>query len=308
MGRIDEALRRANLDVGQGTGVLTPEQARSPWLFEPDEGSAVRALDTPSATEPGAETRAGHGEPEASGRQPKRAALDPVAAERLVATDAPPLLVEQFRSLAATLHGAQHERALKSVIVISASPGDGKSYVAVNLALTFSESYARRVLLVDADLRRPSLHRIFKVPNDRGLSEALKAVADEKVTAVRISDRLTLLPAGRPDPNPHSGLSSGRMKHIVEDAASRFDWVIVDSPPVGVLADGRLVCETVDAAILVVRAGVTQFPDVQAAADTIGRERILGIVLNAVEPIEIRGEDYYRQYYGREAEHKGLAG
>ena len=82
------------------------------------------------------------------------------------------------------------------------------------------------------------------------------------------------------------------MKRIVADAASRFDWVIVDSPPVGVLADAHLVSETVDAAILVVRAGVTRFPDLEAAADTLGRERILGVVLNAVDPTEIRGEDY----------------
>jgi Mrp family chromosome partitioning ATPase len=111
---------------------------------------------------------------------------------------------------------------------------------------------------------------------------------------------LTLLPAGRPDSNPLGGLSSGRMKRIVADAAELFDWVIVDSPPVGVLADAHLVSETVDAALLVVRAGVTRFPDLAAAADTMGHERILGIVLNAVEPVEIRGEGYYRHYYGGE--------
>jgi Mrp family chromosome partitioning ATPase len=109
-----------------------------------------------------------------------------------------------------------------------------------------------------------------------------------------------LLPAGRPEPSPLGGLSSDRMKRIVEEAASVFDWVIVDSPPVGVLADGRLVSETVDAAILVVRAGVTRFPDLEAAADTVGRDRILGIVLNGVDPVEIRGTDYYHRYYGRE--------
>jgi capsular exopolysaccharide synthesis family protein len=180
--------------------------------------------------------------------------------------------------------------------------------VAVNLALTLSESYRLRVLLIDADLRRPSLHQVFRVPNIRGLAEALKAKADEKLPAVQIGETLTLLPAGRPEPNPLGGLSSDRMKRIVEDAASRFDWVIVDSPPVGVLADGRLVSETVDAAILVVRAGVTRFPDLEAAADTIGHERILGIVLNGVDPVEIRGQDYYRHYYGSESAGEAPAG
>jgi capsular exopolysaccharide synthesis family protein len=169
--------------------------------------------------------------------------------------------------------------------------------VALNLALTLSESYRRRVLLIDADLRRPSLHLVFKIPNTGGLTAALKAAADQKVAAVKISETLTLLPAGRPEPNPLGGLSSDRMKRIVAAAAARFDWVIVDSPPVGLLADARLVSETVDAAILVVRAGVTRFPDLQAAADTIGHERILGLVLNAVDPVEIRGVGYYRDYY-----------
>ncbi len=87
------------------------------------------------------------------------------------------------------------------------------------------------------------------------------------------------------------------MKRIVADAAARFDWVIVDSPPVGMLADARLVLETVDAALLVVRAGVTRFQDLQAAADRLGHERILGLVLNAVAPVEIRGQGYYQDYY-----------
>jgi Mrp family chromosome partitioning ATPase len=90
------------------------------------------------------------------------------------------------------------------------------------------------------------------------------------------------------------------MKRLVADAASQFDWVIVDSPPVGVLADAHLVSESVDGAILVVRAGVTRFPDVEAAAGTLGQERILGIILNAVDPGEIRGKGYYNHYYGSE--------
>ena len=91
------------------------------------------------------------------------------------------------------------------------------------------------------------------------------------------------------------------MKRIVEDAAAQFDWVIVDSPPVGVLADAHLVAETVDAAILVVRAGVTRFEDLEAAAEALGQDHVLGIVLNAVEPAEIRGQGYYHHYYGHDS-------
>ena len=211
---------------------------------------------------------------------------------------ASPLLVEQFRTLAGTLHRAQLEQHFKSLIVTSASPGDGKSYVAVNLALTLSASYKRRVLLIDADLRRPTLHSLFQVRNSGGLSDALGATSDEKLTTAQVSENLTLVPAGRPVADPLGGLSSGRMKRIVEDATTEFDWVIVDSPPVGVLADAHLVAETVDAAILVVRAGVTRFEDLEAAAEALGQDHVLGIVLNAVEPAEIRGQGYYHHYYG----------
>jgi len=297
MGRIDEALRRSNLDAGRDIGA--PPPAPSPWLFEHHEGRDAAGPVPSSVRGRGAEVRTDRPAPAEDGKPTRWGGFDAVAAERLVvSTTAPPLLVEQFRSLAATLLQAQHERSLKSVIVTSASPGDGKSYVALNLALTLSDSYQRRVLLIDADLRRPTLHKVFGVRNMRGLGDALATKTNGNVAAVEITQSLALLPAGRPEPNPLGGLSSHRMTQIVADAASRFDWVMVDSPPVGVLADGRLVFETVDAAILVVRAGVTRFPDLQAAADMMGRERILGIVLNAVDPGEIRGEGYYRHYYG----------
>jgi protein-tyrosine kinase len=301
MGRIDEALRRSNVDAGEGTGAEAPALASSPWAVEVHEAAEGTGPDRPVAAEPAAQARTDGPGPGGNGRPARWSGFDAGATERLVVSkDARPLLVEQFRSLAAVMHRAQLEQQLKSVIVTSASPGDGKSYVSVNLALTLSDSYRRRVLLVDADLRRPSLHHLFQIRNGRGLGDALTAKADEKLATVQVSEMLTLLPAGRPEPNPLGGLSSGRMKRIVMDASARFDWVIVDSPPVGVLADARLVSETVDAAILVVRAGVTRFQDLEAAADSMGRERILGIVLNAVDPADFRGQGYYHHYYGQE--------
>jgi len=301
MGRIDEALRRSNLDAAQGTGVEMPTPATSPWRVEQHEERDGPGPYDPAASEPVAGARADRPVPGEDGRPARWGGFDADVIERLVVSKtAGPLLVEQFRSLAATLHRAQSERHLKSVTLTSPSPGDGKTHVAVNLALTLSDSYRRRVLLIDADLRRPSLHVMFRVPNTRGLSDALKAEADEPVAAVRISETLTLLPAGRPERSPLGGLSSGRMKRIVADGVFRFDWVIVDSPPVGVLADARLVAETVDAVILVIRAGVTRFQDLEAAAAAMGHERILGLVFNAVDPVEIRGRGDYSHYYGSE--------
>lgn len=297
MGRIDQAMNRANLDAGKGTGAEAPQPEPPPWQVDPADighGPAAAFAEAPAPKVPAPRTRPGE-----SGRSGGWSGFDPEALERLVvSTTASPQLVEQFRILAASLHRAQAERPLKSLIVTSASPGDGKSHVAINLALTLSESYKRRVLLIDADLRRPTLHHLFRISNARGLSDALNQPAEGKAPVVQVTETLTVLPAGRLEADPLGGLSSDRMKRLVSDAATHFDWVVVDSPPVGVLADAHLVSEMVDAALLVVRAGVTQFPDLEAAAEKLGPDRILGLVLNAVEASEMRGRGYYNYYYG----------
>jgi capsular exopolysaccharide synthesis family protein len=298
MGRIHEAMSRASLDAGRDTGAESPDPAPSPWQIDQHDGAAAQPGDESPGGEPAPAAPPGHTSASEGGRPSRWAGFAPEALERLVASKtARPLFVEQFRILAAALLRAQAGQRLSSLLVTSASPGDGKSHVATNLALTFADSYKRRVLLIDADIRRPTLHQLFRVSNIRGLTDALNGKSAEPAAVVKISETLTLLPAGRTETNPLVTLSSRDMRRLIADAASRFDWIILDSPPVGVLADARLVSESVDAAVLVVRAGVTQFADVEAAADKLGRNRILGLVLNAAEPEEIRGGSYYGSYY-----------
>jgi capsular exopolysaccharide synthesis family protein len=166
---------------------------------------------------------------------------------------------------------------------------------AVNLALVLSESYRRRVLLIDADLRRPSLGNLADVASGTGLTEALKAPTDQRVGVLQLTPHLTLLPAGRPDPDPMEGLTSQRMRAILADAAARFDWVILDAPPIGPVADASLLTQMVDGALFVVRAAHTQHDAVKKAVETLGRERVLGVVLNAVEDMSGDG-GYYAGY------------
>jgi capsular exopolysaccharide synthesis family protein len=218
----------------------------------------------------------------------------------VVMPDVPAAAVEQYRRLAASLHHAQAERNAKVLMITSASPGEGKTLTAANLALTLSESYRRNVLLIDADLRRPSLHHIFEVPSVLGLSDALKSDSDQKLSVIQVSANLTLLPAGRPDSDPMSGLTSDRMRRIVQDAAARFDWVIIDTPPVGFLSDANLLVAMVDAALFVVRAGKSPYRLIQRALDAIGREAVLGVVLNAIDENVDDAGYYYYGYYGSE--------
>ncbi len=204
--------------------------------------------------------------------------------------------VEQYRKLAAKLHHAQRERNLKVVMVASAVSGDGKTLTATNLALTFSESYRRRVLLIDADLRRPSIHEVFQVVNRTGLTDIFAAEAEPKLPLIQASARLSLLLAGRPDPDPMSGLTSGRMRRLIGEAAATFDWVIIDTPPLVLLPDANLLGAMVDGAILVIRAGKTPYKLIIRAIEALGRERILGVVLNRVDHAHVA--DGYGYGYG----------
>ena len=168
-------------------------------------------------------------------------------------------------------------------MITSALPHEGKTLTAVNLALTLSESYARRVLVIDADLRAPSLHTVLNIPNDRGLSEALRGDRhDLRITDV--ASRLSALTAGTPGPTPLAGLTSSRMGEVLEECAARFDWVLIDTPPVGVLPDAQVLVRLVGGIILVIGAGSTPAADVaRAVAEFGGPEAIIGTVLNRVE-------------------------
>jgi protein-tyrosine kinase len=205
---------------------------------------------------------------------------------------------EQYRKLAAILHHAQTERGLKVIMTSSALPGEGKSLTAINLALTLAESYQRRVLLIDIDLRRPTVQRIFSIPPVAGLNDGLKAKEDRPMAITAVCERLFVLPAGRPEADPMSGLTSDRMRRLISQAASSFDWVIVDSPPVGLLPDASLLSAIVDGVLLVVRAGKAPFALVKRTVESISHDRILGVVMNAIDIAHDRNAGGYYEYYG----------
>jgi capsular exopolysaccharide synthesis family protein len=218
----------------------------------------------------------------------------------IVNPDLPAIAVEQYRRLAATLHHVQEDRGVRRVLITSAVANEGKTLTSTNLALTLSHSYARRVLLIDADLRRPRVNVAFGMPNGPGLSEVLDRRDPQKLPVVQVSPLLSVLPAGRATADPMAGLTSSRMAAILDEAAEQFDWVIIDSPPVGLLSDARLLAAMADVALLVVGANSTPCGAIQRAVDAIGRERVLGVVLNrADETMAFGGEyHYYYGYYG----------
>jgi capsular exopolysaccharide synthesis family protein len=297
MSRIDEALRRSRAvePVARPEPATAAEPFRSAWEFHEEPHGTVSQVVKPTAVA-AAGPRVLIEEALIDSAQVISSFNSQWRNRLVVSPDSEPFLVEQFRRLAATLHQGQAANNLKSVMVTSASPSDGKTLTAINLALILSESYQRRVLLIDADLRRPSIHDVSTMPNVMGLSEGLRVKTEQKLTVFRLTKNLSLLPAGRPDPDPMGGLTSSRMGRILADACSRFDWVVIDAPPVGTVSDASILAEMVDGALLVVRAGKTGCALTQKAIEAVGRDRILGVVLNAVE--NISREDYeHANYY-----------
>jgi capsular exopolysaccharide synthesis family protein len=207
-------------------------------------------------------------------------------------------LVEQYRRLGAALHHHQLQGAAHTLMVTSAVASEGKTLTATNLALTLSHSYKRRVLLIDADLRRPSIHEVLSLPNTIGLTDKLRSPDQTTLTFQTVSPLLSVLTAGRPDSDPMAGLVSQTMSKILADAAEQFDWVIVDTPPVALLPDANLLAAMIDTAILVVSANATPYPLVARAVQAIGEQRILGVVLNRMAHAEMIGSYNYYGYGG----------
>lgn len=195
-----------------------------------------------------------------------------------------PAATEQYRRLAAVLHLTQEKRGAdraKILMISSSVPAEGKTLTCVNLGLILSESYHRSVLLVDGDLRRPWLHEVFQVPNVGGLNDAF-VTAGAKIPILQLSKTLSVLTAGRPAADPLKVLSSERMDRFLAQVRDRFDWVIIDTPPVALLTDAKLLASKADLIVLVVQAEKTHYAMVQRAVEAVGRERIIGVVLNRV--------------------------
>jgi capsular exopolysaccharide synthesis family protein len=309
MSRIDEALRRGGKGVGHPDTFNVPSVRALDW-FAPGNDAPARG-EHATVHEPPAEKPA----PIAPAPTPLTSApvmLRPTPGEGLreigasgfrekliVGDRMGPVAVEQYRRVAALLHNAQREHGTRIVMVASAVPGEGKTLTAVNLALTLSESYRRRVVLIDADLRRPTVHQLLGVHNNFGLTSVLKSDEDKKIRPHRASEFLSVVPAGVPDPDPMSGLTSDKMRRVIVDAAGQFDWVIIDTPPVALLPDANLLAAFVDAAILVIGAGLTPLSAVQKAVEAIGRERVLGVVLNRIAGSGMTSSYGKHYHYGR---------
>jgi capsular exopolysaccharide synthesis family protein len=206
---------------------------------------------------------------------------------------------EAYRTLRTNIQFAGVDQPCRTMVFTSAGPGEGKTTSVANFGIVAAEAGVK-VCLVDSDLRRPALHRLFGLPNTRGLTSALIESLSLADVAQRIgTSSLSIVTSGPLPPNPAELVASKRMASVLQ-AESAFDLILCDSPPVISVADGIALAAQCDGVVLVVRAGMLAYDAVRRAVENIEsvKGRILGVVLNSVN---LRRDAYYTyyRYYGR---------
>jgi capsular exopolysaccharide synthesis family protein len=193
------------------------------------------------------------------------------------------LAAEQYRLIRSKLVRLKAQRPLTTVAVTSAMVGEGKSTTSANLAMVLAQAIGQRVVLVDCDLRRPTLHRVFGCLIGPGLSDVLREArgVDEALRPIE-DGMLSVLPSGSPPPNPTELLGSEAMDRLLDGLRGRFDFVVMDVPPILPLADPFVLGCKADGIIMVVRAGATPRDVVAMSLDNLPRDRVIGVILNDV--------------------------
>jgi len=193
------------------------------------------------------------------------------------------LAAEQYRLLRTRLEGDETGRRARLLLVTSARVGDGKTTTSANLALTMAQEYQHKVVLVEADLRRPTLASLFGVRSEPGLVDVLlgSASLDEALVEVP-GQHLYILPAGAAAARSTELLASTMMERVIDGLRARFSRVVLDTPPM-TLSDTHVLTRLADGVLMVVRAGITPRPAVERALAGVNREKLIGVVLNEVD-------------------------
>ncbi|MGD8189495.1 CpsD/CapB family tyrosine-protein kinase [Brevibacillus ginsengisoli] len=202
---------------------------------------------------------------------------------------------EAFRTLRTNIQFASNGDHYNTLVVTSAAPGEGKTTTISNLAIVLSQS-GIRLLLLDGDMRKPALHRVFRLDNEQGLSDLLLHRAEMDQVIQRIPDiGIDVITSGPIPPNPAELISTPRMRMILEQLQNRYDMVLIDSPPILPVTDTQLFATMVQGVLLVVRSGRVKLANVQKAKmllEHVGAN-LIGAVLNDKK---VKSKDYYYEY------------
>jgi len=218
---------------------------------------------------------------------------------RLVAITQPnSTYCEEYRSLRThVLHKSQKQK-LQSIVIASINPSEGKSITALNLSWLLAQTDGVKCLIIDSDLRMPSLADYLGIETDRGLSHILAGQAKLKDSIIKLEPAgLHVLPGGEARSDVTELISGPKFKEILREAREMFDFVIIDAPPLGIFTDATVLINHADGAMLVVRANKTKYAALDRVLETLPRDRMLGVVLNQSE--DVLAESHYNYgYYG----------
>ena len=206
---------------------------------------------------------------------------------------------EEYRSLRThVLHKSQKQK-MQSIVIASVNPSEGKSITALNFSWLLAQTDGVKALIIDSDLRMPSLADYLGIETDKGLSEILAGKATLMDSIIKLEPvGLHLLPGGEARNDVADLLSGPKFKEILREAREMFDYIIVDAPPLGIFTDATVLINQADGAIIVVRTNRTKFSAIDRILETLPRERMLGVVLNQSD--DVLSESHYNYgYYGK---------
>jgi len=292
MSRVFEALQRS-----QGG---SPDPNNSPLVDQSEAASAVavEALPAPGMSSPEQIIESDWL------KVPADRVLHPVPTpeQRLVVmTDPDSHGAEMFRVLATRLAHMQQKRQLQKLLVTSSVVDEGKSVVAANLALTLARRAGEKVLLIEADLRRPTVSALFSSTQLRGIGEWAEGKLALEDSLYQIRDLpVWLLAAGHPIDEPLPLLESGRFVKMLEAVSQHFDWILMDATPMLPMADSTSIARLVDGVLVVVRDGYTRKKVLNKALDTIDKNKLLGVVFNQATSSSLN-DSYYGSYYSNKS-------
>src|SRR5690606_8291883 len=191
-----------------------------------------------------------------------------------------------YRSLRTHILHKSQNRKLQSIVIASINASEGKSITALNFSWLLAQTDGVRALIIDSDLRRPSLTDYLGIETDRGLSEILSEKATLDGSIIRLEPAgLHLLPGGEARSDVAELISGPKFREILRQAREMFDYVIIDAPPLGIFTDAAVLINHTDGAMLVIRAGKTRYSVIDRVLEQVPRDRMLGVVLNQSEDV-----------------------
>lgn len=228
----------------------------------------------------------------------KKSKMNKDARKLITVTQPKSPVAEQYRTIRTNIEFMAVDREIQAILVTSATQGEGKSTTSSNLAVAYAQQ-GKKVLIIDTDMRRPTVHYTFKVANGLGLSSLLtrQAEKDKAILPTKI-DNLSILTAGPIPPNPAELLSSRAMEHLVAQLREEFDVIIFDAPPLLQVADSRITSKLTDGVVLVVGCTTSDRQRVLKAKEQLelAEAKILGVVLNRRELTDDSAYQYYYSY------------